>query len=49
MEAIAIIRQRLAIKGGDPFAISVKMRAGSGSPPGGAVMSARGTSRRHKM
>src|SRR5436190_878076 len=48
-DAIAMIRQRLAIIGGAPLAMRVRIRAGNGSPPGGAVMMAIGTSRRHKM
>src|SRR5260370_34575503 len=48
-DAIAMIRQRLAIMGGAPLAMRVRIRAGNGSPPGGAVMRAIGTSRRHKM
>src|SRR5206468_10266156 len=48
-DAIAIIKQREEIIGGAPFAIRVRMRAGNGSLPGGAVIRAMGTSRRHKM
>src|SRR5947207_14710252 len=48
-DAIAMIRQRLAIMGGAPLAMRVRIRADSGSAPGGAVMRAMGTSRRHKM